>query len=209
VRDRLPWTVTLVCGASGVGKSHLARALADRYGVPLGEADDIVTALKAVTSAEQQPLLHRWETDPQVRTWRPEQIAELHLEVAGALRPAYEAVIADHVECGAPAVFEGDYLLPELAGGQGGPGGLVRAVLLDEPDAEQIAANYLRREPGTQQAGRARVSAMIGAGLARRARRLGIPVVPARPWGGSVDRVTEALVKQRTVMDDRNLTDGP
>jgi len=39
--------VTLVCGASGTGKSCLARPLAERYGVPLAEADDIVTALQA------------------------------------------------------------------------------------------------------------------------------------------------------------------
>ena len=44
---RAPWIVTLVCGASGTGKSCLARPLAERYGAPLAEADDIVTALQA------------------------------------------------------------------------------------------------------------------------------------------------------------------
>ncbi len=37
---RPPWTVTLVCGASGVGKSRLAVPLAVRYGVPLAEPDE-------------------------------------------------------------------------------------------------------------------------------------------------------------------------
>src|SRR5918999_1581663 len=57
-----PWIVTLVCGASGVGKSSVAVSLARRYGVPLAEADEIVTAVKALTTPEQAPMLHLWDT---------------------------------------------------------------------------------------------------------------------------------------------------
>ncbi len=185
-----PWIVTLVCGASGVGKSCVARPLAARYGVPLAEADDIVTALQAVTTARQQPMLHFWQAHPESRSWAPEQIAARHFEVATALSPAYAAVIADHVEFAAPVVFEGDYLLPELAAEAGTA---VRAVVLDEQDEDQIMANYLRREPGGQQRDRARVSALVSAELARRARRRGVPVVSARPWSDSLDRVEAAL----------------
>jgi len=188
---RAPWIVTLVCGASGAGKSCVARPLAVRYGVPLAEADDIVTALQAITTPQQQPVLHFWETHPEFRSWAPEEIAARHFEVASALRPAYAAVIADHVEFAAPVVFEGDYLLPELAAEAGTA---VRAVVLDEQDEDQIAANYLRREPGAQQQrDRARVSALVSAELARRARRCGVPVVPARPWSDGLDRVDKAL----------------
>jgi 2-phosphoglycerate kinase len=186
-----PWVVTLVCGASGAGKSCVARPLAARYGVPLAEADDIVTALQAITTPEQQPVLHFWETHPEFRFRAPEEIAARHFEVASALRPAYAAVIADHVEFAAPVVFEGDYLLPELAAEAGTA---VRAVVLDEQDEDQIAANYQRREPGAQQQrDRARVSALVSAELARRARRCGVPVVPARPWSDGLDRVDKAL----------------
>src|SRR5262245_22000373 len=68
-------------GGAGVGKSRAASALAYRYGVPLAEADDIVTALKAMTSYAQQPRLHYWTTHPQVLSWAPEKIVDLHLEV--------------------------------------------------------------------------------------------------------------------------------
>jgi hypothetical protein len=47
-----------------------------------------------------------WETHPEFRSWTPERIAARHFEVASALRPAYAAVIADHVEFAAPVVFE-------------------------------------------------------------------------------------------------------
>jgi len=185
------WVVTLVCGASGAGKSSVARPLAARYGVPLAEADDIVTALQAITTPGQQPAVHFWATHPEARDWAPEQIAARHFEVAGALRPAYAAVIADHVAFAAPVVFEGDYLLPELAAEAGTA---VRAVVLDEQDEDQITANYRRREPAERQQGdRARVSALVSAELARRARSCGVPVVPARPWSDGLDRVDKAL----------------
>lgn len=35
--ENRPWTIAVVCGESGVGKSSVARPLALRYGVPLGE----------------------------------------------------------------------------------------------------------------------------------------------------------------------------
>lgn len=188
---RPSWTVTLVCGASGVGKSSVAVPLAVRYATPLAEADDIVTALTAMTTSQQQPVLHYWDTHPEAMSWEPEKISELHVAVAETVRPAFEAVIADHVEAGVPVVFEGDYLLPELGVGFGAA---VRAVVLDETDQRRIASNYRIREPdGGDYHGRARVSVLIGAQLVGRAARIGIPVVAARPWADTLDRVDGAL----------------
>ena len=186
-----PWTVTLVCGASGVGKSTVTAALAARYATPAAYADDVVTGLRAMTTAEQEPALHFWDTHPEAWSWPPERIADLHLAVCEAVRPGLRAVIADHVESAAPVVFEGDYLLPDLAEGFGGA---VRAVLLAETDAERILANYRAREPdGGDQAYRARVSVEVTALLADRCRRAGGAVVPVRPWADVVDRVDAAL----------------
>jgi 2-phosphoglycerate kinase len=190
-RDPPPWTVTLVCGASGVGKSTVARLLAARYGVPLAEADDLVTGIKAVTTAEQQPVLHYWDTHPEAAGWEPERIADLHLAVAEALRPAFRAVIADHVEGPAPVLLEGDYLVPDLVGGFGGA---VRAVVVSEPVADQVVANYRAREPGSGvPRGRALISALVERRLAERAADAGVPVVAARPWADAVDRIDRAL----------------
>ncbi|MEX5707575.1 AAA family ATPase [Parafrankia sp. FMc6] len=188
---RQPWTVTLVCGASGVGKSTVAVPLAVRYATPLAEADDIVTALTAMTTSRQQPVLHYWNTHPEALSWQPEKISELHFALAETVRPAFEAVIADHVEADAPVVFEGDYLLPELAMRFGSA---VRAVVLEETDEQRIVSNYRIREPDSgDQHQRARVSVLVGAQLVRRASRIGIPVVAAHPWTDTLDRVDGAL----------------
>jgi 2-phosphoglycerate kinase len=180
--------VTLVCGASGVGKTRAAKALAVRYNTALGEADDIVTALKAMTTPDQQPLLHYWGTHPEAASFSPEQIAELHLSVADALRPAFEAVIADHMESNAPVVLEGDYLLPELVLTHG-----VRALVLTD-DEQGIIGNYRAREPDEgDQSYRARVSALVTSHLLTRAHRIGVPVIAARPWPTALDRMDAAL----------------
>jgi 2-phosphoglycerate kinase len=188
--DPPPWIVTLVCGASGVGKTSVAEPLARRYGVPLAEADDIVTALAAMTTPEQFPVLHYWDTHPEAASWAPGRIADLHLAVSETMRPGFEAVIADHVEFGAPVVLEGDYLLPDLAAGSGGR---VRAVVLQE-DGEQIVANFLAREPESgPQTFRAEVSDALGRELTARASAAAVPVLPVRPWADVVDRVDSAL----------------
>ncbi|GAB3429686.1 hypothetical protein [Flindersiella endophytica] len=193
--DRPPCTVAVVCGASGVGKTWVARGLAHRYGVPLGEADDICTALQAITTPEQQPLLHYWDTHPEASAWPPARIADLHLSVVDALRGAYHAVVADHVESATPVVLEGDYLSPELAAGFGGQ---VRAFVLAEPDAAQIVANYLSREPDEEeQHVRARVSVEVNERLTVRAVAAGAPVIPARPWSDLLDRADAALREGR------------
>ena len=63
-----------------------------------------MTALKAMTTPGQQPYLHYWDTNPEAQSWAAGKIADLHFEVCEALRPAFAAVIADHVEYAAPVV---------------------------------------------------------------------------------------------------------
>ena len=185
------WTVTLVCGASGIGKTAVAVRLASRYGVPLGEADDVYTALKALTTPEQQPLLHYWDSHPEAGSWSPARIADLFLAAAESVEVAYRAVAADHVEFRMPVVLESDVLLPGLAAGFGEH---VRAFVLEESDEDQIVANYLAREPQHgEQRHRARVSVEVNNRLVERARAAGLPVVPARPWVDGLDRVDAAL----------------
>lgn len=187
-----PWIVTLVCGAAGVGKSSIAIPLARRYGVALAEADDIVTALKALTTPQQAPMLHLWDTDPGMRQWTPARIVEHTIAVAEEMRAGFEAVIADHVDFAAPVVMEGDYLLPDMATGFGDA---VKAVVVSEPDEDRIVANFLSREPGQDPRFRARVSVRMNAELSARAARVGIPVVPASPWSDGLDRVVAALCR--------------
>ncbi|GAA0916771.1 hypothetical protein GCM10009557_89030 [Virgisporangium ochraceum] len=179
-------TVTVICGASGVGKSCVARPLAVRLGVPLIETDDLVTALTALTTPQTHPHLHTWPAGG-----TPEQIVAHAVAVAAALAPGFRAVIADHLEFRAPAVIEGDHLTLDLVDGLAG----ARAVVISEPDEDRIVGNLLDREPAAgPQRERARVSALHDAWLTAAARRYGVPVVASRPFDDVLARVERALL---------------
>jgi len=108
------WDVFIIGGASGTGKTSISYGLAHDYRVGITEFDDIVEALKAMTTPQQQPTLHYWDTHPEAMAWTPQQIVDLTQRVCEELHPAAEAVVANHLETDVPVVLEGDYLLPRL-----------------------------------------------------------------------------------------------
>ena len=188
----------LIGGPSGTGKTRLSYPLARRFDVPIVEVDDIVEALTAMTTPDQQPALHYWATHPEAARLPPEGILKLHLGVAEALEPALAAVIANHLDTDTPVVIEGDYLVPALATrerfGEIPTNGRVAAVFLHEPDEAQIVANFAGREPADgEQRQRARVSALYSEWLAVEAARCGVPVIRPRPWSSLKQRVLGVL----------------
>lgn len=193
---KAPWDVLLIGGASGTGKSSLNHPLARRFGVGMTEIDDLYTAAKSLTTAEQQPMLHFWDTHPEAVSWSAEKILDLHRSVCQVLEPAVGAVVADHIEFGMPFVLEGDYLLPEGARNliERYPDKAVRAVFLLEDDETQLVQNFLGREPGGgEQRGRARVSYLFSEWLKGECDRFGFPTLPARPWETLPGRTLRAV----------------
>ncbi len=198
VKPNRSWQVLLIGGASGVGKTSISYRIAQHFGVGITEIDDIVVALKRMTTPEQQPILHFWDTHPETRRWSAEQITELAIANGEAMAPALEAVIANHLEGQLPAVLEGDFFVPALAAQSQfldqPNNGQVRALFIYEPEEAQIVANYLAREPHQgEQARRARVSWLHGNWLQQEAARLGLVALPARPWNTVFERALAAL----------------
>jgi 2-phosphoglycerate kinase len=197
-RPHPAWTVLLIGGPSGTGKTRLSYALARRFGVPIVEVDDIVEAIQAMTTPEQQPALHHWATHPEAARLPPEGILKLHLEVVDALETALAAVVANHLDTGTPVIIEGDYLVPGFAVRKSFRGipinGRVVSVFLHEPDEAQLVANFAGREPADgEQRQRARVSALFGDWLAAQAALYGAPVIRPRPWTSLKRRVLAVL----------------
>lgn len=193
-RHDLPWDVLLVGGAAGTGKTNISYHLARYFDIGITEIDDIHTALATLTTPEQQPILHYWETQPDAVTMSAKEILELHISVARVLQPALKAVIANHIEEKTPVVLEGDYLLPELLDSATFDANRVRAVFLYEPDEGQIVQNFLLREPEEgEQTGRARVSWLFGKWLKEACERCGVAALSARPWESLLERVVGEL----------------
>ena len=190
----------LLGGASGVGKSMLSHRLARRLGVNLTEIDDLQIAVETVTGPADQPLLHFWRTNVgEYMSWTDEARVQHFVRVCREVfLPVMRAVITDHLETGTPVVYEGDFLLPELATmatyGDEPNDGRVRALFLSEPDEAQIAANYEAREGGAQPE-RARASWLFDTFLCAECDRHGVPVVAARPWDSVVERALAALAE--------------
>jgi 2-phosphoglycerate kinase len=184
------WTVLLIGGASGTGKTSVGYRVAQHFGVGITEVDDFQVILEKMTTPEQLPALHFWDTHPNPMSLSAEEIFEQGLEIGEVLTPALEAVIDNHIEEQQPILLEGDFIHPSLATYHE----QVRAVFLYEPDESQILANYLQREPedGPQEF-RARVSWLKGKWLKQEADRLGMTVLRSRPWDTLFDRLLVSL----------------
>jgi 2-phosphoglycerate kinase len=192
------WDVLLVGGPSGAGKSSLAYPLARQLGLPVLEIDDIVCALQAVTTSEQQPELFYWQTHPEALAAPADEIMRQGIALTTALEPALAAVVGNHLETDMPVVIEGDFLRPSFTiqsrYADQPAGTRVRGIFVLEDDPTQISANYAAREPdlGDQKA-RADVSVAWSRWLGEEARRHGVPAIASRPWADLISRASAAL----------------
>jgi 2-phosphoglycerate kinase len=193
-----PWDVLLIGGASGVGKTTVAGRLARDLGVGVAEVDDLHTAVTTMTTPEQQPLLHHWQTSPAAASMSAEEIVDLHVSVSRLLVPVVRTVCEQHAEDGSPVILEGDYLVPEIMdprqGWKAGTLERVRAVFLYEPDVDQVVSNLYRREPHAgDQSGRARVTQMFGHWLREECRHRPAASIEVRPLATAPERILAAL----------------
>ena len=179
------WTVLLIGGASGTGKSCLAYGLAEYYSVNVLEIDDITEAVKAMTPKEFLPAIYSEDffgagVDGNVR-WL--------IDVSKELFPALKAVIDRHIEDELPVIIEGDFIYPELVATLINSD--VKAIFVQE-SREQIAQNYMSRE-GEPQDYRADISTEYGKWISDTCDKLRIGMIESRPWDTAVDRTVEQL----------------
>ncbi len=195
------WDVLLIGGGSGVGKTRLSYPLARHFGIGITEIDDFQVIVEQMTTPEQQPVIHLFNTDPDAFFRMDDDGKLAHaISYATAMAEPLEYVIANHLEERSAVVLEGDFLLPSLAvrpSYDGTPAdGRVRALIVYEPEEAQIARNYEARE-GEPQGDRSRWSWNHSEWLRREAERLGIPALPARPWETVVERALPLLETSR------------
>jgi 2-phosphoglycerate kinase len=192
------WDVLLVGGPSGAGKSSLAYPLARELGLPVLEIDDIVCALQAMTTPEQQPELFYWQTHPEALDAPADEIVRQGIALTAALEPALAAVVGNHLETDMPVVIEGDFLRPSFTirsrYADQSAGTRVRGIFVLEDDPDQIMANYAAREPDAgEQKARAEVSVAWSRWLSEDAQRHTVPTIASRPWTDLIARAHAAL----------------
>jgi 2-phosphoglycerate kinase len=202
---RRDWRVLLIGGQSGAGKSVAAAAIGRECGIPWLQVDDFRLALQRsqVTLPRATAALYFFDETPAVWRLSPERLRDALIAIGEVMAPAIEIVTGNHVAIAAPAVIEGDGILPSfftrpavhelVAVGQ------VRGVFLVEPDESALFANMLARGrglDGRDDAGlrvEARAKWLYGQWLAAEAQRFGLPVLAPRPWATLVKRILAAV----------------
>ena len=175
----------LLGGASGIGKSTVARRLGQRLGIPWLQVDDFRLAL--IRSGIPFP-----DADA-VPTFDGPGGLLTHGEL---LAPAIEVVIENHVDQDNPVILEGDAILPALferpAVRRNADSGWLRAILLYEPEERAIQENMQARGRALSHAAHARKNWQYSQWLRQEAAQHGLPTLPVRPWDTLDDRILHA-----------------
>jgi 2-phosphoglycerate kinase len=187
------WSILLIGGSSGAGKTVAAARIARDLGIPHLHGDDFRLVLTRATGAAAHPDLHFFTGSHEVWRLPPERLAQGLADVARAMSDALAAVIAHHLDVRAPIVLEGDMLLPSLAARtvfEGIPAeGQVRGVFVHEPNEAALNTAMFARERGVERARpeeqrtQSRMAWLYGNWLRAEAERIGVTVVAARPFG--------------------------
>ncbi|MCL2576741.1 MAG: hypothetical protein FWE27_01645 [Defluviitaleaceae bacterium] len=107
------WTVLIIGGPSGTGKSTLAYEISKHYGVNVLELDDISEAFFAMTTQEMFPEMFEGKKE----NWMDlgiEGNKNWLINVSKAFAPALKAIAERHVDDNVPIIIEGDFIHPEV-----------------------------------------------------------------------------------------------
>ncbi len=207
--SRPEWTVLLVGGHSGSGKSTAAERIGLELGVPWLSVDDLRLAVQRYCLHRHEPgdPLYFFEETPSPFRLPPERLRDALTGVASAVAPAVEMVVENHVAIDAPVIVEGNGILPSLLRSPAlrGPAsnGRVRAVFVVEPDESALVETMRTRGIYTEGLSpaevdnRARGFWLYGRWLEDQARARGLPVLEARPRETLHERVLEAADARR------------
>ena len=185
------WTVLFVGGASGTGKSSIAYEIARFYGVNVIESDDIYLTVETVTTKEDYPAIHYWNTGVNWKDIGVDSNVNWLIDVSKEMIPVLKELVNRHVEDRLPIIIEGDFISPEFTKSFENPE--VKAIFVNETDINQILQNYLSREGGDLQHYRAEISIAYGKWIEDTCNQNGISVIESRPWDTVLTRALESL----------------
>lgn len=201
------WSVLLIAGASGAGKTTVAKAISRDLGVAWVQVDDLRLALQysdaRLPGADATDALYFFLRTPDLWSLPAARLADALVATGEAMTEAIAVVTGNHLVQGDPAVIEGDGILPGLLDhpelrGFVGSGALGMVVLAPASEAE-LLGNMVDRgrgehlDPESPEARRiAAASWRFTRWLVGEAEARDVPVVPTRPWETLAARILAA-----------------
>ncbi len=186
------WTVLLIGGASGTGKSSIAYEIARFYGVNVLEVDDVHLSVQTVTTKESYPAIHYWNTGVDWKDIGVDGNVNWLIDVSNEMIPVLKELVNRHIEDKLPIIIEGDFINPEFTISFDNPE--VKSIFVNESDINQILQNYLSREGGDLQHYRAEISIAYGKWIADICNKNGIRTIESRPWDSVLTRAIQSLL---------------
>jgi 2-phosphoglycerate kinase len=199
------WSILLLGGVSGTGKTNATVQIADQAGCPWLQVDDLRLALQRsnVTLPQGTDDLYFFLKTPNVWKLPPERLCQALIDVGEVMAPAIEVVIKNHITTQLPILIEGDGILPSLFAREALQKhistGRVRGVFLIESDEEKLLGNILKRDRGIDHMTDAELHTeahakwLYGRWLIDEAQRYGLPVIESRPWSTLPKRILKAV----------------
>ena len=187
------WTVLLVGGPSGTGKSTISYRIAEYYGVNVLEIDDVHIAVKMSSTEKDYPAVHYWDTGVDWMDIGVLENVNWLTNVSKEMMPVLKEIVDRHMEDELPIIIEGDFIHPELA--TLFESDKVKSIFVCEQDINQIMDNYLKREGGEPQNYRAQISIEYGKQIKEYCDNIGVKVIDARPFDTALERVLEYISK--------------
>lgn len=185
------WTVLLIGGASGTGKSTLTYNLGEYYGVNVMEVDDIHLTVEKVTTGVDYPAIHYWNQGINWKEIGVEQNVQWLQDVSREMRPILKALIERHLEDQVPIILEGDFIDPRILDDI--QSDQLEGLFVYEDNLNEIIRNYMSREGGEPQEYRAKISVQYGKVIAEYCEKNGVRRLDARPWDTSLNRAITCI----------------
>ena len=195
IMENRNWTVLIIGGASGTGKSTVAYEIAKYYGISVLEFDDIQRTVKTVIkktnlAKDMYIAIHDLEGDNWIDLgvdWNVNWLKSVSKEMFEFLKE----IVERHVDENVPVIIEGDFIIPELV--KTLLNSKVKSIFVLEGDKEQIINNYMSREGGDRQTFRADISVSYNNWIQKTCEELMMDSLESRPWNNALDRANKIL----------------
>lgn len=190
------WTVLLIAGASGTGKTYLAQQIAEKYHISHMEADDLRVALRTVTNREAHPELFTFvDHQNYLEEFTQEEYLEKYMAGAKTVWLGMNDIITKHVGFNERIVIDGDSIIPTMLAKRDQTG--IKAVFLYD-DLEGIRERQLKRNRNKKRTPEkmetsARFSFAYSELLRKQAEENGFVTCKASPIQTLFDRVIEII----------------